>query len=134
VPRAVSPGGEQSRVDAIPEVRGCAVNTHLNAISTISFGFRATECTIRLSLRTVVVSLRMRRPVVLLTAQHIFLDKGTRACNPRSIGLLPGLPGIPRASYRPMGASARRRALLAFASRDPRGQHRASEHPQACPP
>jgi len=134
VPRAISPGGEQSRVIALPDARGCAANTHLNAISTISFGFRATKCTIRLSLRTAVVSLRMRRPVVLLTVQHIFLDKGTRACNPRSIGLRPGLPGIPRASYRPMGASVRRRAPLVGASGDHRGQHRASEHPQACPP
>lgn len=134
VPRAVSPGGEQSRVIAIPDARGCAANTHLNAISTISFGFRATKCTIRLSLRTVVVSLRMRRPVVLLTAHHISLDRGTRACNPRTPGLRPGLAGIPRASYRPMGASVRRRAPVVGAPGDLRGQHRASEPPQACPP
>lgn len=134
VPRAVSPGREQSRVIAIPEARGCAANTHLNAISTISFGFRATKCTIRLSLRTVVVSLPMRRPVVLLTAHHISLDKGTRACNPRTPGLRPGLPGVPRASYRPMGASVRRRAPVVGAPGDLRGQHRASEPPQACPP
>lgn len=134
VPRPVSPGGEQSRAGAIPEARGGAASTHLNAISTISFGFRATECTIRLSLRTVVVSLRMRRPVVSLAVQHISLDKGTRACIPRSIGLRLGLPGIPRASYRPMAASVRRGAPLVGASGDHRGQHRASEHPQACPP